>query len=59
MMNHLYNNGYSYEPYKEHWVVITPDGYIYCHCDSAQDCREEILLILEGGKLKCQNQQQL
>lgn len=48
-MNHLNNCGYSYEPYKEHWVVITPDGYIYCHCDSAQDCREEILLILEGG----------
>ena len=43
-------NGYTYEPYKGHWVVITPDGYICCHCDTAQDCREEILLIIGEEK---------
>ena len=47
-MNHLYNGGYSYKPYREHWVVITPDGRIYCHCDSAQDCQQEIMAIMEG-----------
>ena len=45
MMKHTFNNGYTYEPYKGHWVVITPDGYICCHCDTAQDCQEEILLM--------------
>ncbi len=35
----------TYKRYKDHWVVLTESGEVYCHCDSVQECREEIQTI--------------
>lgn len=40
--------GYTYKPYKDHWVIYTPDGLFYCSCDSYREVREELEQIERG-----------
>lgn len=32
----------TYRRYGNHWVVVCQDGSIYCHCDTIEECKEEI-----------------
>lgn len=39
---------YTYKPFQNHWIVLYPDGSIYCHCDSISECKEEISALISA-----------